>query len=846
MQDFKFALRQLRKYPGFTLTVILTLALGIGANTAIFTLVHAVLLSSLPVADPATLYRIGDKDDCCVNGGFLNKEGDFDLFSYELFRHFQENTPEFEQLAAFQAGHNQMNIRRAGGIARAERTEYVSGNYFTTFGVGAFAGRTIVPADDVPGAAPVTMLSYQVWQSDYAADPSIVGATVYVQGQPMTVVGIAPPKFSGDRIDSDPPQLWVPLASEPYIEKENAILNRADANWLYAIGRVKPGVSVAGLQAKISTLLRQWLSTQKSYTENGASSEIPKQHAVLASAGAGVQNLQQEVGSGLRLLMTISGLVLLVACANIANLMLARATTRRSEICLRVALGAARKRLIRQMLTESIVLGCMGGFVGLAMAFAGTQMILALAFPGAKNLAIDTHPSLIVLAFAFLLSLITGVFFGIVPAWITSHSNPAEALRGVNRSTRDSSSLPQKGLIICQAALSLVLLVAAGLLTKTLNNLEHQNFGIATANRYVLHIDPAGAGYNVANIRTLTQEMERQFSALPGVQSVGLALYSTLEGNNWGEGVRIEGRPAPGVEDDINASWDRVSPRFFDTIGQSVVRGRGFTDQDTATSRMVAVVNQQFVKKFFPKEDPIGQHFGTFDQKYSGSYEIVGVVSDAKYTAVREEVRPMYFRPLTQLNTLMMGDDSSRIGETRSLFINSITVRFAGNPQDLESMARKTLTGINPDLTMSTFRSLDSQVADNFNQERLIARLTMLFGLLALTLASVGLYGLTAYSVARRTSEIGVRMAMGANRTHVLGLVMRGALLQIAIGLMIGIPVALLGGHLMASQLYGVNKFDPFTMAMAIAVLGICAAIAGFVPAHRASTIEPMIALRTE
>ena len=348
------------------------------------------------------------------------------------------------------------------------------------------------------------------------------------------------------------------------------------------------------------------------------------------------------------------------------------------------------------------------------------------------------------------------------------------------------------------------------------------------------------------NIRTLTQEMERQFSALPGVQSVGLALYSTLEGNNWGEGVRIEGRPAPGVEDDINASWDRVSPRFFDTIGQSVVRGRGFTDQDTATSRMVAVVNQQFVKKFFPKEDPIGQHFGTFDQKYSGSYEIVGVVSDAKYTAVREEVRPMYFRPLTQLNTLMMGDDSSRIGETRSLFINSITVRFAGNPQDLESMARETLTGINPDLTMSTFRSLDSQVADNFNQERLIARLTMLFGLLALILASVGLYGLTAYSVARRTSEIGVRMAMGANRTHVLGLVMRGALLQIAIGLVIGIPVALLGGHLMASQLYGVNKFDPFTMAMAIAVLGICAAIAGFVPAHRASTIEPMIALRTE
>jgi predicted permease len=846
MQDFKFALRQLRKFPGFTITVVLTLALGIGANTAIFTLVHAVLLSSLPVADPATLYRIGDKDDCCVNGGFLNREGDFDLFSYELYRHFQDNTPEFEQLAAFQAGRNSMNVRRAGGTGKSERSEYISGNYFTTFGVGAFAGRTILPSDDVPGAAPVAMLSYQVWQADYASDPSIVGSTIYIQSQPVTVVGIAPPKFFGDRIDNIPPQLWVTLSSEPYIEGENSILHRADGNWLYAIGRVKPGTGVSSLEAKISTILRQWLSTQKSYTANGAASEIPKQHVVLAPAGAGVQNLQQEVGSGLRLLMTISGLVLLVACANIANLMLARAATRRSEISVRVALGAARTRLIRQMLTESIVLGCAGGFVGLLLAFSGTQMILALAFPGDKNLAIDTHPSLIVLGFAFILSLLTGIIFGLVPAWITSHANPAEALRGVNRSTRDRASLPQKSLIICQAALSLVLLVAAGLLTKTLNNLQHQNFGIETANRYVLHVDPAGAGYKVANVSALNQEIERQFAALPGVQSVGLALYSTLEGNNWGEGIHIEGRPAPGVQDDVNSSWDRVSPRFFETIGQAVVRGRGFSDQDTATSRMVAVVNQAFVKKFFPKEDPIGHHFGTWDQKFVGNYEIVGVVADAKYTAVREDVRPMYFRPLPQLDTAMLSEPSAAIGETRSLFINSITIRFQGNPQDLESMARKTLTGINPDLTINSFRSLDTQVADNFNQERLIARLTMLFGFLALALASVGLYGLTSYSVARRTSEIGVRMAMGANRKNVLGLVMRGALLQIAIGLVIGIPVALFGGYLMSSQLYGVSKYDPYTMTVAIAILGVCAAIAGFVPARRASSIEPMNALRTE
>ncbi len=846
MQDFKFALRQLRKFPGFTITVVLTLALGIGANTAIFTLVHAVLLSSLPVADPSTLYRIGDKNDCCVDGGFLNDDGDFDLFSYDLYRNFRDNVPEFEQLAAFQSGHNRVNVRRAGGSAKAERSEYVSGNYFTTFGVGAYAGRTLLPSDDAIGAAPVAVISYQVWQTDYAADPAIVGATLYMQSRPVTVVGVAPPKFFGDRIDSDPPQLWVPLSAEPVIEGENTILDRSAANWLYAIGRIKPGVNISSLQAKISVSLRNWLSTRDEYTRNGGATEIPKQHVILTRAGAGVENMQLETGSGLRLLMAISGLVLLVACANVANLMLARATTRRSEISLRVALGAARARLVRQMLTEAIVLGCIGGLVGLAFAYGGIQMILALAFPGAKNLAIDTHPSALVLGFAFALSLLTGIVFGIVPAWITSHSNPVEALRGVNRSTRDRASLPQKSLIICQAALSLVLLVAAGLLTKTLRNLEHQNFGIATANRYVVHLDPAGAGYSVAKIGQLNEELERQFSALPGVQSVGLALYSTLEGNNWGEGVHLEGRPAPGPQDDINSSWDRVSPRFFETIGQPMIRGRGFTDQDTATSRLVAVVNQTFVKKFFPKEDPIGRHFGTYLDKYAGSYEIVGVIADAKYTDVRGPVRPMYFRPISQPNLAMFDDPNAKEGETRSLFINSMTLRFLGNPQDLESMARRTLASINPDLTMFDFKSLDYQVADNFNQERLIARLTVLFGLLALALASVGLYGLTAYSVARRTSEIGVRMAVGANRGQVLVLVMRGALLQITIGLAIGIPIALLGGHLMSSQLYGVSTYDPITLGLAVAVLAVCAAVAGIVPARRASSIEPMNALRTE
>jgi predicted permease len=450
-----------------------------------------------------------------------------------------------------------------------------------------------------------------------------------------------------------------------------------------------------------------------------------------------------------------------------------------------------------------------------------------------------------VLGFAFLLSLATGVAFGIVPAWISSHADPAEALRGMNRSTGDRSLLPQKTLIVLQGALSLVLLVGAGLMTQTLRNLEKQNFGITTANRYVIHFDPMGAGYNLQTIGALNQRVEDEFKNLPGVKSVGLALYSALEGNNWGEGVFVEGRPAPGPEDHNGSSWDRVSPQFFQTIGEPIIRGRGFTDQDTATSQMVAVVNQAFVKKFFPKEDPIGRHFGVFDQKYASNFEIVGIVADAKYTNPRDEVRTMYFRPMTQFNRNVT-EPNSFMAESRSVYPNSITVQYIGDTASLESLARRTLANINPDLTMVDFKSLDYQVADNFNGERLISRLTGLFGLVALAIASVGLYGITSYSVARRTNEIGLRMALGANRSDVVGMVMRRALILVAVGLAIGIPIALLGGRLMRSQLYEVKTYDPLTLLGAVAVLAASAALAGFIPAKRAASIEPMKALRIE
>jgi len=846
-QDIRYAMRQLRKSPGFTLTAIVTLALGIGANTAIFTLVHGILLRSLPVTNPAQMYRIGDTDNCCVNGGFpgdASDTGDYDIFSYDLYLHLKSSAPEFEQLAAVQAGQGSWTVRRGNEQAKSLRGEFVSGNYFAMLGLGPFAGRVFSDNDDTPGAAPATVLSYNAWQGEYASDSSIIGSTVYIQAKPFTVIGVAPPGFFGDRVTDRPPDFWMPVQTEPYIRGDSAILHHQESNWLYALGRVRPGTSIGVLQAKLTASLRQWLYTRPQLTENGGSSLIPKMHVVIVPGGGGIQNLQQQTGSGLKMLMILSSVVLLIACANIANLQLARATMRRSEISVRMALGAGRNRVIRQILTESALLSCIGGLAGLAVAFAGSRTILALAFPDSRNLPISASPSLAILGFTFLVALVTGILFGVGPAWLSSHAQPAEALRGVNRSTRDRSSLPQKALVVFQVALSLVLLAGAILMTKSLNNLEHQNFGLSTSNRYVLHFDPAGAGYTIDRVPGLYRQIEDRFTALPGVTNVGLALYSPLEGDNWGECVIQQGHPAPHPGDHCGATWDRVNPHFLDSIGVPIVRGRGITAQDTASSPQAVIVNQTFAKKFFPNQDPVGQHFGIDDVAYSGAWEIVGVFQDFRMNDTRNPIRAVYLRPLTQQFAYnKAGMDSTEI---ESMFINSVILNFNRPQPNVDAIIRKTLAEVDPNLTVVDLRSFDAQVADNFIEERIIARLTSLFGILALILASVGLYGVMSYFVARRTSEIGIRMALGATRQSVVAMVMRGALWQILIGLAIGIPTAWYAGYLMKSLLFGVASYDPFALAGAPLILVLFAAAAAFIPARRAASIEPMKALRTE
>jgi macrolide transport system ATP-binding/permease protein len=830
----------LRKTPGFTITAVLTLALGIGANAAIFTLVNAVLLKNLPVADPKTLLWLGDANDCCVGSG-VRKNGDYAIFSTATWQYVKKNTPEFEELGAIQAGFEYRPvIARRGGSQNAARSvmgEFVSGNYFRTFGLRPQAGRLFTDSDDVQGAPLTAVMSYEAWQRNYAGDPTVVGSTFWINTKAVTIVGIAPRGFFGDRLSSTPPDYYLPietmpvLANVPYVHDPNQL-------WLYMIGRVRPGVSIPALQAKVSALVRQSLADTRTFANAENKPLLAKVHVVLTPGGAGIQNMQENYGSNLNLLMWISGAVLLIACANIANLLLVRGMGRKAEMSVRTALGATRRRVIQQLLTESVLLAVLGGVAALAVAYAGARMLLMLAFPGAASVPIPANPSLPVISFACGLSLVTGVLFGVAPAWIAARAEPADALRSGSRTTTGRASVLQRGLVVLQAALSLVLLVGAGLFSQSLNKLESKDLKLDAKNRYIVHINPQAAGYSQKQLGALYRTMEERFHALPGVVKVGISSYTPMEDDNNGWSVQVQGQP----DLHVSASNVRVSPEYFDSVGTRVVMGRGIGVQDTPTSPAVAVVNQTFVKKLFkPGENPIGRHFGG-GPKSSGDFEIVGVVEDTTYTDARWKDHLMYFMPLMQRPP----SDTGPIEQDDSLYAGAIVLKTAAPMSNMESLAQTTLAGINPNLSVVKFQTFDAQIADRFNDDRMIARLTMLFGGLALVLAAVGLYGVTAYTVARRTSEIGIRMALGAERSGVVAMVMRGAMIQTLLGLAIGIPVALVCVRFVKAQLYEISNADPSVVAFAILTLAAAACVAGLIPARRAASIDPMRALRVE
>jgi predicted permease len=841
--DLRYALRQFRQSPVFTLTAMLTLALGIGGTTAIFSLIHAVMLRSLPVADPASLYRIGDGNDCCVEGGPQENWG---MYTFGLYQQLVAAAPEFEEVAAFQSTPWSFGVLRPhiDQSARALNVEYVTGNYFSTLGVRSFAGRLTTPADDSASAPPVAVLSYRTWKGTYSSDKSILGSTLTIGGHAFTVIGIAPPGFFGETLRGNPPDIWLPLQQEPMIAGKDSLLRQTIPAWLRVIGRLRPGANVNGMSERLTQVLRRWMQNDAGYPPAWLpemTRQLPKQHINVVPGGSGVQAMKEDYGRSLQILLAVCGLVLLIACANVANLLLARGMARRSQTSIRLAIGATRSRIIAQSLAESVLLAIGGGIAGLAVAYGADRLLMTLAFHGGDAMPISAAPSIPVLAFAFGLSLLTGVIFGVGPAWFATHSNPVEALRGSNRSTRDGSSISRRALLVTQATVSVILVAGAAMLTRSLGNLEHQDFGLETSNRVLIGVNAPPASYTPDRLTALYRNLEERLAAIPGVARAGLALYNPFT-DNWGELVFVAGGPAASLDGKSESSWDRVSPDYLQTVGQPIVRGRGFTAADTSAG--IAIVNETFVRRFFPNKDPLDKQFGLDMPENAGTYRIVGVARDAKYTDPQAPARPMFFVPLAQYvnyqNPLM-----TQI-ESRSHFIGGAILLTHLAPGVLEPQVRKVFAEADPNLTVTTVRTLQDQVAMNFDQPRAVAGLAGLFGIVALILASVGLYGVTAYSVAQRTSEIGLRMALGADRTGVVQLVLRGAFNMVLIGLVLGIPLSIGAGRLLSTQLYGVKIWDPIALSIAIASLGVCALIAALVPAARAAAIDPMTALRTE
>jgi predicted permease len=853
LADLRDALRQLRKAPGFTTTAVITLALGIGATTAIFTLVHQVMLKSLPVTKPGELWRIGDKVRCCNWGGYTQgEEGDFALFSWEAYKMFRDHTPEFTDLAALQAGNAPLGVRRAGSKAQADTRngEYVSGNFFRTFGVQPWAGRLLTEADDQEGTAPVAVMSYRIWKEKYGSDPSVVGANYQINGQSFTVIGVAAPGFYGAKLAGwGMPDFWLPLTTELLIDGSTARLKRPNGNFLDLIGRVRPEVNSKSLEAKLKVEFHDWLASHVPDMEPGEKQLWQQQTLHLTPGGAGVAAMRDQYQDGLKLLLVAAGCVLLVACGNLANLMLARGLKDRGQTSVRVALGASRQRLVRKALVESLLLAVIGGVSGIGVAYAGTRLILHLAFRigGPNNFVpIDATPSWPVLLFTFAISVLTGVIFGIVPAWMTSHAEPIEALRGANRSVGGHRSWAQRSLVIGQVAMSLVLLSAAALLGRSLRNLEHQNFGFETEGRYIAWINPILSNYKPELMEPMFRKIDDRLRQIPGVRMVAPALYAPMTGDSWNDGIRVAGRPEPGAKEDTGAGWARVMPGFFETLGTKMALGRPITEDDTATTRKVAVINEAFAKRFFKNQNPIGEHFGPDKIKYASTFEIVGVVKDMRYMTYdyKDPVRPMFWIPEAQ--TVDYDDPAYRAGETWSHYLYNIVIWAPGDPPGMEERVRKALVEVDPNFVLYGVDSYTKVLSADFQQESMIATLTTLFGVLGLLLAAVGLYGVMAYMVEQRTGEIGIRMALGADRWRVVKMVLRRAFSQVGIGLALGIPAAIGAGRLMKDQLFGVKPWDPVMLVFATLLLALAAVLASVIPARRAAGVEPMVALRNE
>src|SRR5690348_16860496 len=701
------------------------------------------MLRSLPVSDPGMLYRVGEGDDCCVEGGVQDRWG---LVSYPLYKRLKAETPQFEDVAAFQAAITPMSVRRAGteSAPRPLRSEYVTGSYFQVLGVRAFAGRLLTPEDDTEGSAPVAAISYHVWEMTYGSDPSVVGSTFDIEGHSFTIVGIAPPGFYSETLRPDPPDIWLPVNQEVMMDGEGNHIHQEHAAWLRMLGRLRPGATTAGMSAHLTTVLRQWIINDAAYPANwmqDIKANLPKQVLNVVPAGGGVDLMKEAYAESLRLLLAVCAMVLLIACANVANLMLARAVSRRSQTALRLALGATRRQIIAQALTESVLLAVAGGIAGLLVSIAAARLLVTLAFNNARFVPFSVAPSIPVLLFTFAVALLTGIIFGIAPAWFATRTDPAEALRTSSRSATGRSTFARKALLILQFSVSVALVAGATMLARSLGNLETQNYGYPVKDRVLVSLHNPQSGHTPSELASIYRQIQERLSAIPGVRGSGIALYNPLT-NNWGEMILVAGHPAPQSQDNTGASWDRVSAGYLRDLGVPLVRGRYFTTADNDTTAPVAIVNQAFVKRFFKNgEDPLGRHFGLDMPENAATYQIVGIIGDAHFAGwgFRRPALPMFYVPLTQ--TVHYSSEDMNKLEFGSHFIGGMMLVTRQLPGSLEPQLRGMLAEIDPNMTITSVRTLQQQIDMSFDQERAVAGLAGLFGIVALVLAAVGLYG---------------------------------------------------------------------------------------------------------
>jgi len=860
-QDLRYGYRMLWKKPGFSLVAIVTLAFGIGANTALFSVVDAMLLKMLPVTEPERLVLFKSLAAPEFSPGNYTGYSDIDpvtgqkvrtSFPFQSFQRMRDQPGALSEIFAF--GNVNLNVN-ADGHAEFASGQAVSGNYYTGLGVQAIAGRTITDEDDYPTAHPVAVISYRYWQRRFGANPAVIGKQINLNNAAFTIIGVTPPGFEGTMDIGSTQDVTIPIACEPqlYAERQRSRMSGAGTWWLRLMGRLRPGATVEQARAQLDHAFLQSVVEHRSARQaqatggNAISNLDPKDYPRLAVApgGQGEMSTRQRYAPSLYLLLGVVGLVLLIACANVANLLLSRAASRQKEMALRLALGAKRLRLIRQLLTESILLSVLGGVLGILLAIWLKGGLLAVSDWGGSGMsALEPKLDLRVLGFTMGLSLLTGIIFGSAPAWRSTKVDLTPTLKESGRSSNVASrSLLSRGLVVFQVALSLLLLIGAGLFVRTLINLQQVEPGFNTRNLLLFSVQPSWLGYKEEKLEQLYQRMTERLEAVPGVQKVTFSTVTLLAHSQSTSNVFLRDAltATPDTEGRIKASGDvyinHVRENFLEAMEIPLLAGRTLNEQDDARAPRVVVVNQTFVNKFFPNEHPVGKRF-TFDTKKPDEVEIVGVARDAKYTRQRDEIPPTVYIPWRQ-------DPGAVRGATFEL-------RTAGDPNNVVAAVRQAVREVDENLPLRNVLSQVEQADQTLAMERLFAKLLTLFGLLAQLLAAIGLYGVLAYSVTQRTHEIGIRIALGARTTNVLRMILRQGMALVLAGVVVGLGSAYvltkyLESRLNLSQLlYGVKVYDPLTYLVIVVSLTLVALIANYIPARRAAKVDPMVALRTE